>query len=100
MTSAVVYIPAAAHFATYAAQCLAYCATKGYTVTGVITTDWTAVLAVLSAQAAHVVVVARPDHLDPDRIPRIEVVDHSTAPAAPPRNSGPVPRRQRRPNQV
>lgn len=78
MTSAIIFIPAAFHFATYAAQCLTYCAGRGYEVYGIVTTDWAAVLAVLSAGAAQVVVVARPDHLDPDRVPRIEVADPAT----------------------
>jgi len=100
VTNAVIYIPAAQHLANYADQCIAYCVVKGYEVTGVITTDWVDVMAVMAARAAQVIVVARPDHLDPDREPRIEVVDQGASHAVPPRNSGPVPRRHRRPNQV
>lgn len=100
MTNAVIYVPAALHLATYAAQCLSYCTLKGYEVVGIVATDWAAVLTVVTTSTAQVIVVARPDHLDPDREPRIEVVEQGPVPAAPPRNAGPVPRRQRRPNQV
>jgi len=100
MTLAVIFIPAAAHLATYASQCLEYCAERGYQVAGVVTSDWAAAAGIVMSHGAGVLVVARPDHLDPDREPRTEVVDHSTTPVAPPRNAGPVPHRQRRPNQI
>lgn len=83
MTVAVIYIPAAHHLANYADQCFAYCLVRGYAVTGVITTNWADVMAVMGAKAAQVIVVARPDHLDPDREPRIEVADDSPPPADP-----------------
>lgn len=100
MTIAVIFVPAA-HVAIYAAQCLDYCAARGYEVAGVVAGDWAAAAAMLIHRTAGIIVVARPDHLDPDREPRVEVVDvPSGPPVAPPRNAGPVPRRQRRPNQV
>lgn len=74
MTIAVIFIPAALQVAEHASQCLAYCAARGYRVAGVVHTDWAAVMAVLTAQAAEVVVVADSEHLDPERTPRIEVV--------------------------
>jgi hypothetical protein len=100
VTIAVIFIPAVHQFATYADQCLAYCAHRGYEVAGVVTGDWAAAAAMLIGRTAGVLVVARPDHLDPDREPRIEVVDQGTSHATPPRNAGPVARRHRRPNQV
>lgn len=100
MAIAVIFVPAAVHVATYATQCLDYCAARGYEVAGVVTCDWAAAAAMLIARRAGILVVARPDHLDPNREPRTEVVDCGPAPAAPPRNAGPVPQRQRRPNQV
>lgn len=107
MTTAVIFVPAAlahvahvAHVAAYAAQCLDYCAVRGYEVAGVITTDWPAVVKVLTGGTASVVVVARPDHLDPLREPRIEVAYRPGSATPPPRNDGPVARRYRRPNRV
>jgi len=106
VTHAVIFIPAAFSVADYAAQCLAYCASRGYEVAGIITTNWAAVVSVLAAEAAQVVVVARPDHLDPNRVPRIEIAGQPAAPVAQSRNSrhgmtsGSIPRKLRRPNQV
>jgi hypothetical protein len=107
VTNAVIYIPAAAaHLAVYADQCLAHCAARGYDVAGIVNTGWAAVVAVLASRAAQVVVVARPDHLDPDRVPRIEIAGQPSTPVVQSRNAGPgmtsgsIPRRLRRPNQV
>lgn len=100
MPIAIIFVPAA-HLATYASQCLDYCAARGYQVAGVVHGDWAAAAGMLINRAAGIIVVARPDHLDPDREPRIEVAGpDGAAPAAPPRNDGPVSRRKRRPNQV
>lgn len=100
MPIAVIFVPAA-HLATYAHQCLEYCSARGYEVAGVVQGDWAAATTMLVNRVAGILVVARPDHLDPDREPRVEVVDQAGAvPAAPPRNAGPVSRRHRRPNQV
>lgn len=99
MTIAVIFVPAVHQFATYASQCLEYCAARGWVVLGV-DHDWEAAAKVLKSGLAGVLVVARPDHLDPDREPRVEVVDQGPAPAMPPRGAGLVPPRRRRPNQV
>lgn len=79
MTLAVVFIPAAVHLATYAAQCLDYCANRGYEVCGIVTEDWPSVVKLVGAQAATVVVVARAEHLDPEREPRIEIAANAAA---------------------
>lgn len=99
MPIAVIFVPAA-HLAVHAAACLDYCTAKGYEVAGVVHGDWSAAAAMLVNRAAGVLVVARPDHLDPNREPRVEVVDQGGTPALPPRNAGPVGRRHRRPNPV
>lgn len=99
MTTAVIFVPHDDHIAIHVSQCLAYCAAKEYEVTG-ISTDWASVVATLTSRAAGVVVVARPDHLDPQREPRIEVIDQQASHAVPPRTAGTVAPRQRRPNQV
>lgn len=100
VTTAIIFIPAA-HIAAYAGQCLDYCAARGYQVAGIVHGDWAAAAGMLMGRAAGVMVVARPDHLDPDREPRVEVVDKDgTPPAGPPRNAGPAARRKHRPNQI
>lgn len=96
MTTAVVFVPAG-HVIPYAAQCLNYCAAKGYTVAGVVTGNWAAVGAMLLERAAAVVVVARPEHLEPDREPRLEIA----FPAEDARADLPqLPSRRRRPHRI
>lgn len=73
MTIAVVFVPAA-HIAPYAKQCLDYCAVRGYDIAGVVRDDWAAVVAMMADHSAAVVVVARREHLDPHREPRLEVL--------------------------
>lgn len=80
MTTAVIFIPAGRNH-LYADQCYDYCTARGYRVAGVVTGDWDAVLEMLRNHSADVVVVARADHLDPNREPRVEVVG----------DGGPVP---------
>jgi hypothetical protein len=72
VTIAVVFVPTG-HVATYASQCLTYCEAKGYDVAGIVTSDWAAAVATVLNRAAGVIVVARADHLDPHREPRVEV---------------------------
>lgn len=73
MTTAVVFVPATA-IVPFAKQCLDYCAARGYEIAGVIRGDWAAVARMLITGAASIVVVARREHLDPDREPRVEVL--------------------------
>lgn len=73
MTSAVILVPDIEGKYLFAAQCLDYCAARGYDVAGMIVGDWSAVVDVVRARSIAVVVVARGEHLNPDREPRIEV---------------------------
>lgn len=79
MTIAVIFVPAAAHLATYATQCLDYCAARGWEVLGV-DRDWDSAAKAVRVGLAGVLLVARPDHLDPAREPRIEVVSECAVP--------------------
>jgi hypothetical protein len=73
VTIAVVFVPAA-HIAPYAKQCLDYCAARGYDIAGVVRDDWTAAVAMMANHSASVIVVARREHLDPHREPRLEIL--------------------------
>lgn len=74
LTLAVVFVPAGHEAVQFISQCMAYCANRGYQVAGVVTDNWTAAIASIMSCGGGVVVVARPEHLAPDREPRIEVV--------------------------
>lgn len=102
MTIAVIFVPAVATYATHAAHCFMHCAAQGYHVLGVpIPGDWASAAKALMTGTATVLVVARPDHLDPRREPRIEIAGQPAMPVAVGHNNaGPVPQRHRRPNQV
>lgn len=86
MTTAVIFVPAT-HFELYASQCLTYCAARGYEVAGIVTGTWSSAISVLASRTATVLVVARAEHLDPDREPRLEIVAQADA--------GPVHQRTR-----
>ena len=89
-TVAVVFVPDA-KVVPYAKLCLDYCARRGYDIAGVIRGDWPAVAAMLATKAVGVVVVARREHLEPDREPRVEVLAEVAA------QSRPILARNRRP---
>jgi len=101
--TAVIYIPiallSAGHYTDALARCHAYCARCGYTVIGIART-WEEVEEAYARRDIGVLVVDRPDHLDPNREPRIEVATTGGPAAAEPRNSGPVARKQRRANRL
>lgn len=79
MTKAIIYTPTD-HFEQHTDQCLDYCAQRGYDVAGVVRDDWhTAMQLACEGDVAGVVVVARVDHLDPHRRPRVEVVAEQPA---------------------
>lgn len=73
MVCAVVFVPAA-DIVPYANQCLEYCISRGYEIAGVIRDDYSAAAEMLLSGAATVLVVARREHLDPGREPRLEVL--------------------------
>jgi hypothetical protein len=95
VTSAIILVPHVLHVARYADLCLTYCAERGYSVTGVVT-DWAAASDLCLKGAADITVVARTEHLDPRRKPRLEVVGEQET-----RPQGPVyGTRQRRPRLI
>ncbi len=90
MISAVIFTPFI--HAGQIAQCLDYCARHGYEVLGVVTGDWKAAAAA-AVDATAVLVVPRPDNLDPDRLPRTEVA--ATGEIVPEAGAAGVARRRR-----
>jgi sugar phosphate isomerase/epimerase len=102
VVTAIVFIPKA-HLAAYTGACLEYCAARGYEVAGIVSSTWLATLAIRLGGNADVIVVARPDHIDPAQELRVEVattIDGATSPAPRPRNAEHVARRLRRPNRL
>lgn len=101
---AVIYIPiallSADAYTEALARCNAYCDRCGYAVIGIART-WEEVEEAYARREIGVLVVDRPDHLDPNRQPRIEVATTADRPPAPePRNAGPVARGKRRPTRL
>lgn len=87
MTDAIIYVPTN-ELDPHAARCAEYCAERGYTVDSIIRGDWAAAAQLLNGGVVGVVVVARADHLDPKRRPRVEVAGEDGAShPAPPRQS-------------
>lgn len=83
MTRAVIYVPQLYEVARYVATCMEHCARHGYDVTGVVHGNWPAAAAMLNGGTVSVLVIARPDHLAPDRQPRVEVADEPPADGSP-----------------
>lgn len=76
-------------------ECLADCEREGVEVTALVTRDdpdegWAEAMRVIESHNAEVIVVARREHVPPDRVPQLRVVAEQSA--APPRR-----RRLRRP---
>lgn len=64
------------HLLPDADRCIRYCLARGYRMIGVVRDDWAAATRMLLDGRAQVLVVADPQHLDPDRLPRVEYVCH------------------------
>ena len=79
MTIAAVILVPDGHVATYANQCLDYCAIRGYVVAGLVTGNLAAAAALLADHTAAVLVVARLSHLTLVEGSRIEVVSEQSA---------------------
>jgi hypothetical protein len=94
--TAIIFVPKA-HVAAHLGTCLAYCTARGYEVGGIVSTSWLAVLAIRLTGDADVIVVARPDHIDPEQELRVEVVSDQNHVVSPPR---PGSRAQRRPRRL
>lgn len=80
---AIIYVPQLYEVAKYAATCIEHCARHGYEVVGLVHGDWAKAAALLTSSTAGIMVVARPDHLPPDREPRVEIADEPAS-ATPP----------------
>jgi len=70
-------------------RCLEYCRQQGYRFVGLIADDWAAAIELTRSGEAQVIVVADPEHVDPDRTPRVEFVAHQMPQGAGP--AGPRP---------
>lgn len=61
----------------FSRQCVTHIERRGYRLLTILR-DWATVMQVLRNREAHVVVVAREEHLDPVRQPRVEFVGEET----------------------
>lgn len=78
MINAVVFV-LTQYLARDADRCIQHCITNGYAMIGLIKDDWKAALALAVEGKASVIVAASPDHVDPEREPRVEFVSHQPA---------------------
>lgn len=72
---AVIYLPAAVEVARWLPVCLAHCERHAYIVASIIFPSlrgWEAVQELMHERAVDVVVVGSYEHLEADRLPRIE----------------------------
>lgn len=73
-TTAVFFHPAVGDFnPVWAAQAFSHIERAGYRCAGIVR-DWDAAMAMIANHTAHVIVVARREHVHPEWLPRIEVV--------------------------
>jgi 2,4-dienoyl-CoA reductase-like NADH-dependent reductase (Old Yellow Enzyme family) len=60
------------------ARCTAFCQTQNYHIEGLIRDgDWNAAVSMIHEGLADIIVMARPDHFDPDWKPRVEFVSEA-----------------------
>lgn len=86
MINAVVFV-LTQHLLPDTERCITYCLARGYHMVGVVKDDWAAAIAMLIDGRASVIVADSPDHVPPDREPRVEYVCH--AGRTRPSNAGP-----------
>lgn len=91
MITAVIFVSADAP-QSHVDRCLNHCITHGYEVTTVVRGDWNEVIRITQNGEAGVTVIARWDHLDPERLPRVE---QATTVALPPNTDPPSRARSR-----
>ncbi|GGL10642.1 hypothetical protein [Mangrovihabitans endophyticus] len=72
MPTAVVFIPSP-DLVDASPACVLHCAARGYELAGIVVADWREVDRLLREGGVTVVVVARPEHVPPDGVPRVEV---------------------------
>lgn len=101
MVNTVIFVPNGAHMFMYADQCMTHAAANGYHITGLVTGDWGKAAGYVARGVAGVLLVARREHLDPHREPRVELALPGSALTGPDVRevSGSMLRR-RRPNQL
>lgn len=89
----IIFIPSGPEFARWSQICAAYCLNHHYVVVAVTQVWSTAVEMMASGQVA-VAVIAKRDHLPPERLPRLEVVaeEQADTPAVPPTQRRPLRR--------
>jgi hypothetical protein len=86
-------------------RCFGKIARQGYVFDSIVS-DWTVLMGMLRRKDVHVVVYARPDHIDPTWLPRFELADEEDASPAPAETVEGVPpsrntsRRSRRPKRI
>src|SRR6476659_5812842 len=73
MPRAIVFVPSD-HFDPHADHCIEHCEERGYTLVAIVRDNWSAVVGMIAAKQAEIVVVSTETHLDPERLPRVEVV--------------------------
>lgn len=89
MIYAVVFMPPGTPAAeTLILQCITHVEEHGYELRSILD-DWEQVVNVLHEGLAHVVVLARREHLPTERLPRIEVVGHHPGDGRPALNERP-----------
>lgn len=91
MHRAIIFVPPGSEFTRWSNICAAYCLNRDYVVVAIATT-WEAAMKCLMLGEATVAVVGKPDHLPPDRLPRMELVIDEQNDASP----GPKRRRTQR----
>ncbi len=89
MTIAIVFVHTE-HLLTDGSIGVDHCAARGYKMGGVVTDDWATAMSYLLTGLAQVLVIADERHLDPNRVPRIEVAAHTAS------RRGGVPRERTR----
>lgn len=79
MTTAIVFV-LTEYLVIDGATGTTHCTIHGYDMRGLVLDDWKKACQYLADGLADVLVIADESHLDPDRVPRIEVVSHHRAP--------------------
>lgn len=91
-TAAVFFHPTEGDFnPTWAARAFTHIEHAGYRCAGIVR-DWDAAMGMLATHTAHVIVVARREHVRPEWLPRIEVAGDDTAVPGPARELATTPR--------
>jgi hypothetical protein len=73
---AVILAPAGPEHDLWTAQCARFCADYGCEVIAV-TPRWADAVAMIESRSADLIVVAKEEHLDPNRMPRLVVVEQA-----------------------